>query len=201
MKRKDWWKLHPFATGFNIRAADGKGRRKTDLSKDELRDLQYGATIAAWLAENPAPTRPIGSIKPTISDREHDPEWIQFSAGGRMIMWYGSRTMELRLHNSRDFTVSEWDYVEHLSCRLSPYGKVVLTGRVRVSRPAPLPAVEPSPLGPAAAVPLRPPMAAYSGLNGVPLHPPPRSHFQSPDRRKRARRTSDQTRPRSERRA
>ena len=58
MKRKDWWKLYPFATGINIRAADGKGRRRTDLSNDELRDLKYSATIARWLTENPPPKRP-----------------------------------------------------------------------------------------------------------------------------------------------
>ena len=147
-----------------VRRPDGKGRRKTDLSKEELRELRArkpGGPLAiapsrgtynagARLEDLDTPSgEPIldgpGSTTAalleaeldelTISDREYDPEWIYFEAGGRMIPWYGSRTNELRLHDSRDFTVREWDYVEHLSCRLSPYGQVVFTGRLRVARP------------------------------------------------------------------
>ncbi len=138
--------------GVNVRSAGGKGRRKTDLSNDELRDLKYSKTIAGWVTEKPEhmceTTMSPGTAKdcehpdschpekPKISHREGDPLWIYFEAGGRMIGWYGARTDELRLHNSRDFTVREWDYVEHLSCRLSPYGRVVWTGRLRVARPS-----------------------------------------------------------------
>ncbi len=65
-----------------------------------------------------------------------DPFEIYFEPGGRMTLWYGSRTDRVEIHNWGLMSKRERMYVlESLICRLSPQGDLILTGNIGTSFP------------------------------------------------------------------
>ena len=117
--RMCWW----VKTGHCARCQNLLPHRNTNTkvnynageSLDDEAD-RHGATEDAFQRQDKRPPYEIPSIT--------------FRAGDNLIATYGARTAKIVLHNSRDFTDEEWKYVEHLRCRLSPYGTISLTGRV-----------------------------------------------------------------------